>query len=302
LEDGDHVRSTHEINDGGRRLIRLIGAWLLSLLLATAEPASFRVVAANLTSDNAQTYSPDNGNQSNPEGAGARILKALKPDIVLIQEFTTTVPVRQWVNATFGEACFIFRESGKALPNGIISRYPILAAGSWDDPVLDNREFAWARLVLPGGQDLWVVSVHLHSRNAASRHRQSEALVAAVKKSVPRDALLIIGGDLNTRHFDEPCFQTLAKWVKIPARPPADSQGNTATNLPRNRPYDWVLASPTLDRRAVPVSLAGLKFPDGLVFDTREFPAINRLHPAQPGDSGLKMMQHMAVVRDFGLP
>jgi hypothetical protein len=29
---------------------------------------------------------------------------------------------------------------------------------------------------------------------------------------------------------------------------------------------------------------------------------MERLAPAQPGDSGLPMMQHMAVVRDFAVP
>jgi hypothetical protein len=61
-----------------------------------------RVVAANLTSSNDQSYSPSNGNHSNPEGAGARILKGLKPDIVLIQEFNCTIQLSQWISETFG--------------------------------------------------------------------------------------------------------------------------------------------------------------------------------------------------------
>jgi endonuclease/exonuclease/phosphatase family metal-dependent hydrolase len=287
---------------GNTALIRIAISFLLGVLMVHGEPLKFRVVAANLTSDNRQTYSQDNGNHSNPEGAGARILTALKPDIVLIQEFTTTVPVRQWVNATFGEGFSFSREEGKQLPNGVISRFPILASGAWDDPVLDNREFAWAKLGLPGGRELWVVSVHLHSKSAGSRQRQSEALVAAIRANVPKNAVLVIGGDLNTRGVDEPCFKTLGGLVSIPVNPPADSNGNIATNLPRNRPYDWVLVSPALNGRAVPVLLGGETFPHGLVFDTRVFPAMERLAPAQPGDSGLPMMQHMAVVRDFAVP
>ena len=71
-------------------MIRIFLLGLLALGIGRAEPLAIRVIAANLTSDNKQSYSPDNGNHSNPEGAGARILKALKPDIVMIQEFNTT--------------------------------------------------------------------------------------------------------------------------------------------------------------------------------------------------------------------
>lgn len=275
--------------------------WLLVTLTA-AEPLPLRVVAANLTSDNRSTYSPDNGNHSNPEGAGARILKALKPDVVLIQEFNTTLPPRQWVNATFGDGFHFMREEPKGIPNGIISRFPIVASGQWEDPVLDNREFAWARLRLPGERELWAVSVHLHSKNATSRAKQTAALLEAVQRHVPPGALLVVGGDLNTRGTGEPCFALLARQLVVPKEPPHDGMGNIHTNAPRNRPYDWVLASPALDGREVPVSLGGLEFPGGLVFDTRVFEPLEKVPPAQEGDSGVKMMQHMAVVRDFRLP
>jgi endonuclease/exonuclease/phosphatase family metal-dependent hydrolase len=280
----------------------LCGILLLLAGPAAAEPVALRVVAANLTSSNRPEYSPDNGNHSNPEGAGARILKALAPDIVLIQEFNTTVPARQWVNATFGAGYHFMREETPGIPNGVISRYPIAASGIWDDPVLDNREFAWARIRLPGGRDLWVVSVHFHSKNATSRSRQATALAAALRTHVPAGDLLLVGGDLNTRRTDEPCFAILAGSVVIPAKPPHDGAGNIHTNAPRNRPYDWVLAGASLDRHEVPVKLAGLEFPDGLVFDTRVFEPLVQLPPVQAGDSGVKMMQHMAVVRDFLLP
>ena len=92
----------------------LLGIFLLAT--AHAAPLTIRAVAANLTSDNKQTYSPDNGNHSNPEGAGARILKALKPDIVMIQEFNTTVPVRQWINRTLGEDFVFMAGKGHADP------------------------------------------------------------------------------------------------------------------------------------------------------------------------------------------
>lgn len=274
----------------------------LVLGVASAEPLALRVVAANLTSDNQQTYSPDNGNHSNPEGAGARILKALKPDVVLIQEFNTTVPMRQWINKTLGEGFDFMTEKGMQIPNGIISRFPIIESGSWDDPVLNNREFAWAHLRLPEKRDLWVVSVHLHSKGESSRATQSAALARFIKDHVPKDAMLLIGGDLNTRTTGESCFKELSTVVVIPEKPPADQNGDITTNRPRNRPYDWVLASRLLDKAAVPVKLAGREFPHGLVFDSRVFEPLENVAPVRKSDSGLPMMQHMAVVRDFLLP
>ncbi len=277
---------------------------LFLALIATvhAEPVKIRAIAANLTSDNRQTYSPDNGNHSNDEGAGARILKALRPDIVMIQEFNTTVPVRQWVNQTLGQEFNVAREEGMQIPNGVISRFPIVASGAWNDPVLDNREFFWAQVKLPGGRDLWVVSLHLHSKNDTSRRTQSVALRDFMKKNIPAGALILLGGDLNTRHEKETCFGVLADVVVVPVNPPADADGLTGTNAKRERPYDWVLADPVLDRLSMPVKIAGQEFPHGLVFDTRVFQPLDQLTPVRKQDSGLPMMQHMAVVRDFVVP
>lgn len=278
--------------------------WWLTLLAAAAwgAPLPLRVVAANLTSDKSPAYSPTNGNHSNPEGAGARILQALKPDIVLIQEFNTTVPVDQWVRSTLGAGFSFFREQGVQIPNGIISRYPIAQSGVWNDPVLDNREFVWAKLRLPGGRDLWVVSVHLHTRSPESREKQARSLLRDLRRFVPKDAMLMIGGDFNTRQEAEPCLRVLSARVELPARLPVDDFGNPATNAPRNRVYDRIFVCRRLGALAAPTVVAGLKFPDGLVFDTRVFRALDDCPPAKREDSAAPMMQHMAVVRDFLLP
>lgn len=283
-------------------MIRSLILSLTATALAAAAPLPLRAVAANLTSDNRQSYSPDNGNHSNPEGAGARILKALKPDIVMIQEFNTSIPVRQWVNQTLGEDFQFVQEKGMQIPNGILSRFPIVSSGSWDDPVLNNREFAWAQVRLPEKKDVWVISLHLHSKGAASRNTQAVALAGFITKNVPNDALVLIGGDFNSRTTDEPCFKSLAGVVEIPKNPPADGLGNIATNAPRNRPYDWVLANPALDKFQKPVKLAGQDFAHGLVFDSRVFESLDKVGPVQKTDSGVPNMQHMAVVRDFEIP
>ena len=122
---------------------------LCGLAVCVAETVNVRIVTANLTSGNEQSYSLDNRNHSNTEGAGARILKGLNPDIVLIQEFNTGTSTQQWVTQTFGPKYEFAKERGAGIPNGIVSRYPIVAEGEWDDPTQTNRDFAWAKIRLP---------------------------------------------------------------------------------------------------------------------------------------------------------
>ena len=80
------------------------------------DAAVLRVVAANLSSGNLQSYDP---------GQGARILQGLKPDVVLIQEWNignkSDLDRRAWVNATFGEEFCFQVESGAQLPNGFFT-------------------------------------------------------------------------------------------------------------------------------------------------------------------------------------
>lgn len=275
---------------------------ILTNLMGFSEPIRIRALAANLTSGNKQSYSPDNGNHSNPEGAGARIIAAFKPDIVLIQEFNTSIPTRQWVNKTFGENYQFTREETVGIPNGIISRFPIIQSGVWDDPVLDNREFVWAKLRLPNEKELWAVSLHLHTKSEQSRNNQVVALISHIEKMVPKDALLLIGGDLNTKSEGESCFQELVKWCIIPEKPPCDAFGNYATNAKRNKPYDWLLASHALDSTRSAVKIGDLEFPHGLVFDSRVFTPLSLVPHVQEADSGVTNMQHMGVIRDFLVP
>lgn len=274
---------------------------ILLLLCAGLRGETMRVVAANLTSGSHQTYSPDNANHSNPEGAGARILKGLRPDIVLIQEFQTTIPVRQWVNATFGEGFAFVRGEGSGLPNGVISRWPIIDSGEWDDPYLDNRGFVWARIGLPDGTKLLAVSVHLFAQKPRIRGLEAEELVARIAGELRAGERLVIGGDLNVRDLSEAALRVLSATVQIPSVLPADGAGNPMTNSPRNRPYDWVLVDPKTQASCVPVEIGGAKWEGGLVFDSRAYEPLSDVPPVQRGDSAAPQMQHMAVVRDFRL-
>ena len=85
---------------------------------------TIRTVAANITSGNSQSY----------EGPGTRILQGLQPDVVMLQEFnvgnsSSTAEVRSWVNTTFGSDYSYFRESYNGIPNGVISRWPLVDSG-----------------------------------------------------------------------------------------------------------------------------------------------------------------------------
>lgn len=261
--------------------------------IGAREPTRVRIVAANLTSGDHQSYDP---------GHGARILQAIEPDVVLFQELTVgdggETALRGFVDATFGKDFAVHREQGSRVPNGIVSRFPITERGEWTDPgTSGTRDFVWAKIDLPGARDLWAVSVHFKASTEEldTRTEEARALVAAMKQSIPDDALVVVGGDLNTATADEPCFAELAGVVVTAPPHPADVKGVTGTNASRAAPYDWVLANRALAKESVPVELLGASHPAGLVFDTR----VATSPPALADDSAAPGMQHMAVVRDF---
>jgi endonuclease/exonuclease/phosphatase family metal-dependent hydrolase len=149
-------------------------------------------MAANITSGNLQSYDP---------GHGIRIFQGLKPDIVLIQEFNygnnSDASIRRFVNTTFGTEFTYARENGAQIPNGVISRWPITEKGVWEDDASPNREFVWARIDIPGENDLWAISVHLLT-NKAKRPGEASQLVRYVEAKVRASDFLVIGGDFRS--------------------------------------------------------------------------------------------------------
>lgn len=284
--------------------MRLFTKILVSMgLLFGALPLSadevIRVMAANLTSGNGQDYDP---------GEGIRIFQGLKPDIVLIQEFNymgdSPANFRTFVDTAFGTGFSYFREGGdEQIPNGVISRYPILQSGEWIDTQVSNRDFAWARIDIPGDKDLWAVSVHLLTSSGSDRNAQARALVSFIQTTVPAEDYLVIGGDFNTDSFSESALSTLSSVVTTSGRP-NDEDGDTGTNSNRDKPYDQVLPDPDLKSVETAVVISGHSFtyPDGLVFDSRVFTPLSAVSPVRSGDSSASGMQHMAVIRDFQIP
>lgn len=256
-----------------------------------------RLMAANLSSGTRQSYDP---------GEGARILKGLRPDVAMLQEFNvganTPADLRAFADAICGADCGYARGAPAQIPNGIVSRYPILASGDWTDPMVGNRAFTWARLDVPGPVDLWAVSVHLLTTSATNRQLEAQALVGFLTQRVPAGDYVVIAGDFNTQARAEAALATLGQVVVTAGPWPVDRLGDGDTNATRSKPYDWVVVSPGLAARATATVVGASTFPTGLVADTRVYTPLEELAPALASDSAAVNMQHMGVVRDFDLP
>ncbi len=258
-------------------------------------------MAANTTSGNGQSY----------EAPGTRIFQGLDPDIVMIQEFNvgdnSTATIGAWVTSTFGAGYTYFREpGGQSIPNGVISRYPILSSGEIDDTALSDRDFAWAKIDVPGSVDLWAISVHLKassgSANSTTRNNQATAIRTWVQANVPSGAFLVIAGDYNTYSNTESCLTTLGTVVVSTSPYPADQSGNANTNEGRSNPYDRVLVNTTLNAYKTAVTIGSNSHTNGLVFDSEVYSPLSAVSPVLSGDSHVTGMQHMGVVKDFLIP
>ena len=264
---------------------------------APAAPAGhFRLVTGNLTTGNNQSY----------EAPGIHIFRGLAPDVAMVQEFNvgtnSAAELRGFVDQGFGtEFSFARGAASGQIPNGIVSRYPILASGEWTDTEVANRTFVWARIDIPGTTDLFAVSVHLLSSTTTERNIEAGELVQNIR-GLPADAYVVLGGDFNTGTRTEPCVGTLAAVLATAGPFPVDQAALGNTNANRNKPYDWVLVTPALQALETSVTLGANVFAHGAVIDTRVYSPIADLTPAVAGDSGALNMQHMAVVRDFALP
>jgi endonuclease/exonuclease/phosphatase family metal-dependent hydrolase len=265
----------------------------------TSTSLTLRVMAANITTGNNQRY----------EGPGMRIFQALRPDVVAVQEFNyastnglginTPGALREMIDSAFGTNFAFYRESGYSIPNGVISRWPLVESGSWDDVQVPDRGFAWARVDLPGTNDLYVVSVHLHSSGGSiSRATEATNLMRLIQSNFPANAWLVVAGDLNTDSRNETAVSTFKTFLSD-AFVPVDNHGNPNTNQSRQKPYDYVLTSFEFASNQTPTVIGAQSFGDGLVFDSRVYTPTNDVSPVLAADSSAPNMQHMAVVKDF---
>ena len=174
-----------------------------------------------------------------------------------------------------------------------------IARGEWADPQVGNRGFAWARVDLPGPNDLWVISVHLLTSSASERNLEAQSLVARIDAGIPAGDYVLLGGDFNTNNRTETCFTTFARRFRVAGPHPVDQRGDEGTNANRDKPYDNVVSSPCLARQQVPTVIGSSTYPSGLVVDTTVYTPLSEIAPAQFGDSNASQMQHMGVVKDF---
>ncbi|MFL5350804.1 MAG: lamin tail domain-containing protein [Hyalangium sp.] len=258
-----------------------------------------RLMAANITSGNLQSYDP---------GEGIRIFQGTHPDVVMLQEFNygdnSATAIRGFVNTAFGTSFSYYRAAGTTyqIPNGVISRWPILAAGDWTDTQVSNRAFTWARIDVPGPKDLWVVSVHLLTSSSSVRNTEATNLVNLIKANVPVGDFLAIGGDFNTDTRTEACLTTFSSVASESSPYPADRNGNDNTNATRAKPYDHVIVDGDLSAYKTATVIGASSFSGGLVADTRVYSPLSEISPALSTDSGATNMQHMGIIKDFLIP
>ncbi|HVE87065.1 MAG TPA: lamin tail domain-containing protein [Myxococcales bacterium] len=256
-----------------------------------------RLMAANITSGNLQSYDP---------GEGIRIFQGTDPDVAMIQEFNygtnSAADLRSFVDQAFGTSFSYCREGGAQIPNGVISRYPIISCAEWDDPRVTNRDFEVALIDLPGSTNLWAISVHLLTTSTTERDLEAQSLVSFIQSNVPAGDWVAIGGDFNTGSTTESCLTRLSAVVVTSAPRPADRNGNTFTNAGRTKPYDWVLVSSGMNSKQTGTVIGASTFAGGLVADTRVYSPISEISPALSTDSGAVNMQHMGVLKDFLVP
>ena len=252
---------------------------------------TFTVATANLSDSTTQAY----------REPGIRLLQALNPDIIGIQEFnfqggTTADLVRRMFPAAVRDFC---RERGGArLPNGVISRFPVVAWGQWEDPYVKNRQLFWSTVRLPDGQKLHIVSVHLVQNRANRRIPEADYLVQCIRKQFPAKDFVVLCGDLNTSSRETGVMAVLGRVFDL-ERVPTDQKGDPNTNSVRTHPYDVVLPNRALAPYEVRTVVDGICFPDGIVFDTRLW--ARPPFPARRDDADGNL-QHLPVMKTFRIP
>jgi len=271
----DLMRIVAVVLRGLKTFFLLVACFCLNSLHAQSN-VNVRVMAANL-----------NGSSQKIEPSAIRIFQGLKPDVVAIQEFNysnnTTSDIRSLVDTAFGASFSYFREtnSGYSIPNGIISRYPIVTNSSWTDAEVGNRGFAWAQIDLPGTNDLYIVSVHLLTTSSTERAIEAANLKTLIQNNFPANAWIVVAGDFNTDSRTETAMTSSFDAYLSDFPVPVDNNGNSDTSMNRNHPHDYVLPSFSLTNFETATVLPSHSFPSGLVFDAGVYTPLSDVPPVQ---------------------
>ena len=261
------------------------------------QTVSIRVLTVNLNS----------GNISSDDGNGANIIKALKPDIILAQEFkyknNSDSAIKEYINNRFGSEyayyCIGNEMSNSSVPNGIISRYPIKADENnhcyhWYSQLASSAEWSWGILTIPGSKELIVASVNLDEEKYSTELPDLKSKFMEKFNSGSYFAG-IIGGTFNTpdRTLVESIFDQV---LDVGGKYPADQEGNDNTDLGRTIPANWLLA--THELISSPMEIGTSVYNNGIVFDSRVYTPLSDLPSVSSGDS-VAGMQYMVVGRDL---
>lgn len=265
------------------------------------ETVKIRAVAANITSGNNQSYDP---------GHGIRIFQAIKPDVVMIQEFNyrnnNDSAIQQMIQTAFGNGFYYHRgrDLSGGIPNGVISRWPIIESGYWASNVIKNRDWDWALIDLPGSKELLAVSLHLSTSDNA---KEISPLTKNIQNKIAADKAkgleyyVLVGGDFNSAATANGKNE-LRNVVVTSVSKPVDQKGDDSTNATRSKTLDLLFADRDLHYKEIDAKIGRNSYPHGHVFDSRVYSKKGELgdvSPVQANDSGATNMQHMAVIRDF---
>jgi autotransporter-associated beta strand protein len=268
---------------------------------------AFTLATVNLTSGTLTV-----GDGTRPyDDPGQRLLKALLPDVVAIQEWVVTNGMTNatFVSSIFGDEYEFYVEPESdtyAQPNGIISRWPITASGQWADGTgTGARDYAWATIDLPGAVDLNVVSVHFKAGDAeaATREAQARELTNYIANAgFDAGDYLVIAGDLNLSNRTEAAMTVLLNLVsddQVPTDKAGDSHTNPSRIEANRRPYDYLLPNAALELQHTGMSYNGTSFANGFIFDSREWG--DHQYPALGSDSEALNLTHRPVLKVYSL-
>ena len=271
----------------------------------SGETVTLRAMAANISTGNKQSYDP---------GHGIRIFQAVKPDIVMIQEFrygnNDDASIRKMVNTAFG-AEYVYHRGrylgNEWIPNGIISNRPIIDSGYWKSNKISNRDWDWALIDLPGTKELLVVSIHLSASDNAA---EVPSLTSSIQKKISSDKAagleyhVMVGGDFNSASTSNGKNE-LKNVVYTSVELPVDQNNDDSTNETRSKTLDMLFVDRDLHVQEIPAAIGRYSYEHGHVFDSRVYYKRGELGDVPPvqkddseGGNGI-MNQHMAVIRDF---
>ena len=298
-----------------KKRIFIIKVWIAAGLFILLLPGLLRAEVIKVMTANLSSGVPPDSDWYR-EGA-INIFQGLKPDIVLIQEFNVKPGTtrEEFISRVFGKDFHYYYEpelgGDWAMPNGVISRWPIKRSGQWNDSQLYNRNFVWSVIDIPGDIDLQVVSIHLKSggddEEIKVREREARQLKNYVKKHFYGNKYIIVGGDLNLQYDGQSPYRIFSSYLDAGDHRPSDHKGDKNTNStgpPRTKPYDWIMPNELMNgcHTTVHIGSEFQAFTEGIVFDSEIFRPLSSVAPIELDDSRQSGCNHMAVMKAFDIP